>query len=1160
MASQSSYGSMTASQIRPVVSAASIQPWEAAAWITTTLQDDQGNKCPCPPGCKGDCAVRSQWLFDGKVNDGRTIRPLDRSAQVPTASLNVSKTSAWGTVAQFNVSTFRNMDGCPPFEHMECIACDETQGYYPMVFSGKYSIEGIRQTGTGVSCYYLEVCAEGDSCDVRTTGKDLGILILVYAVVFFTLLGLYVFLRKVSWLRMAMDSAAWLEPGNPKFPPRDIQLPKPREDGLFCWLTDAWYRDNHWLKEFTTPDEYMLVRWFKLSSRFFFFAGLFSCPILMLLYEADTVVSADKSAKIVSSLDTAGIARYTLLNARSGSSFVAAISMLWVISFALMALMRVESRKYVSMMWSVNPNKTGIKANAIVVKDMPLLTTAPVPNRLAKLGEVNMGSKLKHLSSAKQLDGLFDEDVGCAGKFKLFLTEGTLSAATKASIRVLYKEESMSLLINKFERVLGKDCIAFKMLAADTRRLDKAANKWASAREQVTMTMQAIDDLQDREKHGVLKKSESRQLSRALKEIDEFKRAEAVAFDEFISIRDDYINNQAPACSAIIVFARQMDAVIASQIQVDSIPGQWVTEPAPGNSDVVWHNLSLTTIERAKKTTQAWLIGFFISLFFMYPVNAVTNAISKEKVSIVNLLGEPVYNVILSIVLTIFLVVGHVLSLVVSRQTGHIAVSSMDSFGASMYFWLLILNLVFGNLSSTPLWSDITYWIQKPHLFTYQFILRLMNTSSFFLQFILLRTATSPVLEIIHPPVLLGFVVKCLLYRSRARTWPALKKRLLWAQPTPTPSHRVPAQCMLVFFIGIVYAVVSPLLLPVCSAFFFFFYVFWKHNIVYHYVQQYSAGTSMWTWLVNKMFFSLIFSQIMLCFGLPTLSFDAIKYRVGILPLVFITAVEWVRVNNILQSALKVPVYTAANLKDKKSTGEDSDDDFFGKGEDSTPPRAPTPDELEQQFGGERRVTMTMTSFVEEGGVRKFSRGIVPVDELRWSEQKHSNILANTREQGKAEIEYKVKKGIWQTYAPSVLWPLAAEKSAGSIFLRRWKQIKARKIQEQELLDTVAHLPDDAPQKIEVMKTLALKKQARDKAADAVLRKSTSPYLQKIRQKRVIEEGEEPLSAMKGIKSPVPTEKKMRPDGEAGERETPSKPEAKDASWAERSSRARETE
>jgi len=86
------------------------------------------------------------------------------------------------------------------------------------------------------------------------------------------------------------------------------------------------------------------------------------------------------------------------------------------------------------------------------------------------------------------------------------------------------------------------------------------------------------------------------------------------------------------------------------------------------------------------------------------------------------------------------------------------------------------------------------------------------------------------------------------------------------------------------------------------------------------------------------------------------------------------------------------------------------------------------------------------------------------------------------------------------------LWPLAAEKSAGSIFLRRWKQIKARKKIEAEMLAAVAHLPDDDYRKKEVKKDLALRKQVRDAAAEAILRKSTSPYLVEIRQKRAAEE------------------------------------------------------
>ena len=1101
---------VNANELQTMQAARLRTPWTSAAWITAELRDANGAKCPCPVGCSGDCTVRSHWLFDEVPGNGRTIHTLQSTSNPPAATLNAGTASAWGTVTQLNVSSYKTMDACPPLEHMECIECDTASGYYPMVYAGEFSIEGIKHTGTGLSCYYIEICKDDDSCDTSITFKDLGTLFGIYILVFVVLMLLFVLLRKVSWLEMAIDSAAWLEKGNPKFPPRDVPVPKSRKTHALSWLVDAWYRDNDWMKEFTTPDEYMLVRWFKLSSRFFFGASLLCCPLLMNLYGADSVPAEQAGSRIINSLEKTGLSKYTLLNARTESSFAAAIVMTWFVSLLLMILIRMESRKYVKMMWTVNPNKTGIKANAIVVKDMPLLTMAPVPNRLAKLGDAaaKLTGKAKTIrtQASSNLEKYLeddDEDVGCLERLRLFVTDGTVqSYADKAKLRVLYKEESMNLLINKFERVLGKDCIAFKMLASDTRRLDAAAKKWANAREFVTQAAQAIDDLKDIEKRAQLTKREAKQLHRLTSEYDELRRAEMECFDVFINTRDEYINNQAPACSAVVVFARQMDAVIASQIQVDSVPGQWVTEPAPGNSDVVWHNLSLTSVERSRKTTQAGLIALAVSVFFMFPVNETVKAISKVKPEIVSTFGETVYNVIVSIILTVFLVIGHILSLLVSRQTGYIAVSTMDSFGASMYFGLLVLNLVLGNLSSTPLWNDVVDWMRKPHLFTYQFILRLMNTSSFFLQFIMLRTATSPMVELIHPPVLLGFVTKCLLYRSRSRNWPAFKKRLIWAQPTPTPSHRVPAQTMLVFFIGMIYAIVSPILMPVCGVFFGLFYVFWKHNIVYHYVQQYSAGTSMWSWLVGKMYFSLIFMQIITAFGLPTLGFNTMKYRAFILPLIFITSVEYSRLHGVLRAALKVPVYTANENKklSKSTTASTSLRDKVGQSLDEES------SDMSCSESDSRNLSVNTVHITNKRSSSKKMRGVVPVSEMKWSETKHVNILENTREQGRAEIEDKVKRGIWQTYAPSVLWPLAAEKSAGSIFLRCWKQIKARKQTEAAAIASVSHLPDSDQQKRDVIKDIELKKQVREKAADAVLRKSTSPYLAEIRRKRQEEE------------------------------------------------------
>jgi hypothetical protein len=237
----------------------------------------------------------------------------------------------------------------------------------------------------------------------------------------------------------------------------------------------------------------------------------------------------------------------------------------------------------------------------------------------------------------------------------------------------------------------------------------------------------------------------------------------------------------------------------------------------------------------------------------------------------------------------------------------------------------------------------------------------------------------------------------------------------------------------------------------------------------------------MWMWLVNKMFFSLVFMQLIVAFGLPTLGFDTMRYRVYLLPLVFLTAVTWAQINIMLKQALKVPVYTAPVKEDM--------DEGFGDASGS---------EFRSTEGD---ITVTTTRICRLK-LRKQIRGAVPSEELRTSARKDRNVLSSSREAGIAEMEYKIKKGIWQTYAPSVLWPLAAEKSAGSIFLRRWKLIKARKVQEAELLKSVEHLPESDARKQEVLNDLALKKQMRDKAAEAMLRKSSSPYLKEIRARR----------------------------------------------------------
>ena len=74
---------------------------------------------------------------------------------------------------------------------------------------------------------------------------------------------------------------------------------------------------------------------------------------------------------------------------------------------------------------------------------------------------------------------------------------------------------------------------------------------------------------------------------------------------------------------------------------------------------------------------------------------------------------------------------------------------------------------------------------------------------------------------------------------------------------------------MMVAFLGIMYCVTAPFFLPVVGLFFSIYYLFFKHNLCYHYMQPYASGQTLWAWLVKNTFICLIISQVILLWDFP---------------------------------------------------------------------------------------------------------------------------------------------------------------------------------------------------------------------------------------------------------------------------------------------------
>eukprot|EP00957_Ditylum_brightwellii_P188168 14325107-Ditylum_brightwellii.AAC.1 len=71
------------------------------------------------------------------------------------------------------------------------------------------------------------------------------------------------------------------------------------------------------------------------------------------------------------------------------------------------------------------------------------------------------------------------------------------------------------------------------------------------------------------------------------------------------------------------------------------------------------------------------------------------------------------------------LVIGHILSLFLSRQMGHPTYSRMDAEGANMYFWLLLVNLYFVKITGDALvYTELGMWYRDPNTIGERFVVK----------------------------------------------------------------------------------------------------------------------------------------------------------------------------------------------------------------------------------------------------------------------------------------------------------------------------------------------------------------------------------------------------------------------------------------------------
>ncbi|KAG9443657.1 hypothetical protein H6P81_014997 [Aristolochia fimbriata] len=314
---------------------------------------------------------------------------------------------------------------------------------------------------------------------------------------------------------------------------------------------------------------------------------------------------------------------------------------------------------------------------------------------------------------------------------------------------------------------------------------------------------------------------------------------------------------------ALVSFKSRWGATLAAQTRQHVHPLLWVTQVAPEPRDVIWDNLYIPYRHVAAHKIGVFVAVTVFTVFFAIPVTAVQGLVQFDKikkwfpparaVQIIPGLNSILTGYLPSVFLNSCIYVVPYVMLAMAGLGGFISISKKEIKTCSMVFYFLVGNVFFLSLLSGSLLNQIGESFTHPRDFPAHLASAVSAQADFFITYILTDGLSGFSLEILQSGLLiLHFGGACLLCR-RPR-----KKPYVYS----LQFYRVIPIVSVAILIGMVYAVVAPLLLPFLIVYFFLGYVVYANQIQDVYVTIYETCGQYWPHIHHYILISIVLMQI----------------------------------------------------------------------------------------------------------------------------------------------------------------------------------------------------------------------------------------------------------------------------------------------------------
>jgi lysine-specific demethylase 3 len=321
--------------------------------------------------------------------------------------------------------------------------------------------------------------------------------------------------------------------------------------------------------------------------------------------------------------------------------------------------------------------------------------------------------------------------------------------------------------------------------------------------------------------------------------------------------------------AAFVSFKTRWGAAVCAQTQQSRDPTIWLTEWAPEPRDIYWANLAIPFVSLSIRRLIIAVAFFFLTFFFMIPIAFVQSLANIEGIERraqflrviidIPIIKSFIQGFLPGIALKLFLMFLPNILMLMSKFEGFFSISSLERRSASRYYLFNFVNVFLGSIIAGAAFEQLNAFINQPPGEIPKTIgVAIPMKATFFITYIMVDGWAGTAGEILRlKPLIIYHLKNTFLVKTEKDRDEAMDAGSLGFN-TGEP------QIQFYFLLGLVYSVVTPLLLPFILVFFAFTYLVFRHQVINVYNQEYESAAAFWPDVHGRVISALVISQILL--------------------------------------------------------------------------------------------------------------------------------------------------------------------------------------------------------------------------------------------------------------------------------------------------------